>query len=145
MRLWLSVLLIAGCFAESHVPPATPANPNEPVAKHWRIYGHVMSDRPAVTDEDADALDGRELAIGYAEYETPFHGRCTEAVVVQKKRDTFEVTQELKIAKAGLGVGGDVLEFRMTCKEANKPALVIYVDSGHAISCWAGVCYLLGT
>jgi len=143
MRLWPS-LLLAGCLAESHAPPAAPANPAEAAAKHWRIYGHVMSDHPAVTDDDADALDGRELAIGYAEYESPFHGRCTEAIVAQKQRATGEVAQELNIAKSGLGVGANVLEFRLTCKEANKPALVIYVDGGHAISCWAGVCYLLG-
>lgn len=143
MHRWLSLLLVA-CAPVQHSMKAPPANPAEPVAKHWRIYGHVMSDHPAVTDEDADALDGRELAIGYADYETPFHGRCGEAVIAQKSRDTLGVTQELKIANAGLGVGGEIIEFRLTCKEVNKPALVIYVDNNHAISCWAGVCYLLG-
>ncbi len=143
MHRWLSLLALAGC------PPPPPAQAPKIddlalLAHSWKIYGHVLSERSAVSDEDATELDGREIVITATGYESPWQGTCDDYGRSRKTRQLVEVASELQIARAGLGLGDQVIEFRLVCQNKRSPPLTIVVDGEHALSCWNGACYLLG-
>ena len=145
MRLWPSLLLLVACHPRRiEIPPAKPI---DPLAHHWKIYGHVMTERAAVTDDDAAALDGRDVDIGETTYEAPFQGHCGAYAFTRRARPLTEIASELGVARAGLGLGDDVLQFHLTCpQQRTAPPLELVVDPAgqHALTCWTGVCYLLG-
>ncbi len=146
MHRWLSLLLVAGC---RHGGAATPA-PREDdlalLAHPWKVYGHVLSDKSAVNDDEATELDGREVAITAAGFESPWQGTCEDYGRSKRTRLLVEVASELSITRAGLGLGERVIEFRLICQNKRSPPMTILVDPErpHAVTCWNGACYLLG-
>jgi hypothetical protein len=114
------------------------------LAHPWKVYGHVLSDRPAVTESEASELDGRSVEITATTYESPWQGSCSEYARQRHMRMLVEIASDQKIPRAGLGLGDKVAEFKLTCSNRRSPPLTIYVEGKHAMTCWNGACYLLG-
>lgn len=144
MRRWLSLALLAGCPAPDAAAPKSGQDPDLAALAHpWKIYGHVLAERSAISDAEADALDGREVTVTASAYESPWQGSCDDYARTRRTRALVEVASELGIAHSGLGLGARVAEIRLLCQNKRSPPLTIVIDGPHALTCWSGACYLL--
>lgn len=137
---------LTGCgWLPPDSPPArpAPADPDAAVLHDWTVAGHVLGPRALVSEADAAAFHGRAVAISAAGYSSPWSGRCDDVHRERHPRALADVTAELALAHADLGLADPIVEYRLSCTTGRTPTLTCYVGGSHAVTCWAGVCYLL--
>jgi hypothetical protein len=139
----------AGC---GWLPPDSPASsppppdPDAPVLHDWKVAGHVLGPRALVSEADATGYHGRAVAISAAGYSSPWSGHCDDVRRERRPRALADVTAELSLARdrvADLGLADPIVEYHLSCTTGRTPTLTCYVAGAHALTCWAGVCYLL--
>ena len=145
MLRWLSIIVVvAACHPPDAAAPTSTEDPDLAALAHpWKIYGHVLAEKSAISEAEADALDGREVIVTATTYESPWQGSCADYARSRRTRALVEVAGELGIARAGLGLGARVAEIRLLCQNKRSPPLTMVVDGKHALTCWSGACYLL--
>lgn len=161
MRDWVTVGLVGlvGCGwlppdkttpAASPAAPA-PADPDAAALVHtWLVEEHVMVKGASIEEADAISFHGRTVVVGEAGFVSPWQGTCEDAAREKTARKRGGIISELAVestdrARLGTyGLGEDVTEFRLTCKDRSKPPpLILYVSSGKAMTCFGGACYLM--
>ena len=144
----LLVLALGGCSA----PPAPPAAPAavDAIAHTWTIERHLLTTSTALTEDDATLYAGREVVITARTYQSPFHGTCEDAG--RRTRDVLladvALEQDLPATArreaARYGLGRSLVEYKLTCGAVETvPPLTMFVADARAMTCFAGVCYLL--
>ncbi len=148
------VVLLASC---SWLPPDTPPKKPAPVDRDlvmlvhtWTVENHVMSGRSTLGDRDALEMTGRKVEITASSYKTPWHGTCDDAVHERRERVFADIVSEADLNGEGratairFGFGDPIEEYELSCGENHRvPGLVIYISGDRAMTCFAGVCYLL--
>lgn len=117
----------------------------------WKIVDHVLATDAAMTEADANALHGRTVEVRAAGYTSPWHGTCDDAGRQRRKRVLADVTLESDVTTEGrqriarFGFDTDLFEFKLSCNDPGRraPTITIYVANERAMTCFAGVCYLL--
>jgi hypothetical protein len=144
-----ALLLVGGC---GWLPPdhptaqPVPAAPDAALFHDWKVAGHVLSARALISDYDASEFHGRSVVVSDNTYASPWSGSCDQAGRQKTPRVATEVALEHDIAADradSLSLGEPVLEYRLRCAAGTAPGLTLYVAGAHAVTCWAGVCYLL--
>jgi len=146
--------LIALALASSGCPAAAPpqgpaADPETAELVHaWRVDAHLLGKHTSLTDADAAAHHGHAVSITRSSYTSPWHGTCEEYGQMRRERPLAEVAAELGIARArvlALGFVDPLAEHRLSCVdvEHRATALTLYVSKARALTCFAGVCYVL--
>jgi hypothetical protein len=143
-------MLVGGCGwlpADSPaVKPAPPA-PDAALLHAWKVTGHVLGARALISDYDAAGFDGRSVVISDNGYVSPWSGSCDQAGRQKTPRVAAEIALEHDIAAGradSLGLGEPIVEYRMTCAAGSAPGLTLYLGGARAVTCFTGVCYLLG-
>jgi hypothetical protein len=124
----------------------TPPDPDAAVFHDWKVAGHVLGPRSLISETDAAEFHGRAVAISAAGYNSPWSGRCNDVRRERRPRALADITVELSLASdrvADLGIADPIVEYRLSCSTGRTPTLTCYVAGVHALTCWAGVCYLL--
>lgn len=144
-------VLLAGC-----PKPAAPPKPPEPaadpdadlVAHTWLVVEHLRVKGASIAEADANGFHGRTIVVVPNGFASPWQPGCERAKREKRPRGLTELFAELEIVEGGaskaaaFGMTSDILEFRMTCAERGTP-LIIWVGGKHAMTCFAGACYLL--
>lgn len=142
----LSVLL-AGCGLLPPDPPAQPAvaaDPDAALLHDWKIAGHVLGSRALVSDLDAAGFHGRGVAVSAGGYVSPWSGTCEQANRQKSARALAELTRDHDLAPGtALQLAEPITEYRLSCVTGTAPGMIVYVGGPHAVTCFAGVCYLL--
>jgi hypothetical protein len=129
-------------------PPARPAppDPDAAVLHDWKVTGHVLGPRPLISELDAAEFHGRTVAISPGAYSSPWSGACDDARRASQPRTLAELAERQQLAAdrtASLELGAPITEYQLSCTTSRTPVLTCYVAGAHAVTCWAGVCYLL--
>lgn len=139
-------MALAGCGLLPPDSPATrpaPADPDAPVLHDWKVADHVLAKRALISDLDAAGFHGRTVAVAAGTYASPWSGTCEQANRQHTARVLAEVALDHEVDAARLALPRDVTEYRMSCATGSAPGLTVYVAGAHAMTCFAGVCYLL--
>ena len=143
------MFLIGGCGWLPADPPATtpaPPHADAPLLHDWKIAGHVLGTRALISDYDAAEFDGRTVSVTDGGYASPWSGRCEQSTRQKAPRAVAEVALEHDVAVAQadrLALGTPVVEYQLRCATGSAPGMIVYVGGAHAVTCFAGVCYLL--
>jgi len=143
-------MLVGGCgWLPADSPPVqpTPPAPDAMLFHDWKVTGHVLGARALISDYDAAEFDGRRVVVSDAGYVSPWSGSCDQAGRQKTSGVAAEIALEhdISASRAGdLGLESPISEYRMTCVAGSAPGLTMYVGGAHAVTCFAGVCYLLG-
>jgi hypothetical protein len=138
----------AGCLPPD-APPRAPSDPDITALVHaWRVDAHLLGKHTSLSDADAAQLHGRAVSIRDTGYATPWHGTCEESGQTQRERLLAEVAAELAIDRPAvlrLGFTNPLVEHRLSCLDPGHraPTLTVYTSAGRALTCFAGVCYVL--
>jgi hypothetical protein len=134
-------------------PPKPPAATDEDLARTvavWRIVDHVLAASTTMSDADAAALDGRTVEIRASGFTSPWHGSCDETGRQKRSRVLADVTADAGVPAAGrattarFGLGDGLIEYTFSCNGTTRtPPLTLFIAGPHAMTCFAGVCYLL--
>jgi hypothetical protein len=151
---WAEVVIACGLAA--CLPPETPAkapapvDPDAELAHAWKITGHVLAAKTSQSDRDAGELHGRVVDLRNGSYVTPWHGTCEDVGRQKRARVLADVALELDLSAASrgaiarYGVANELVEYQLSCNgKTRTPALLIFVGGARALTCFAGVCYLL--
>jgi len=124
--------------------------PVEDLTYTWKVASHELGTKTTMSEQDAIAAHGRELAITASGYTTPWHGRCAEAKRERSRASLVEVTADVDVTPDGrarlkqFGIAVDPIEYRLVCQgRTTAPLLTIWVTGKRAMTCFGGVCYLL--
>jgi hypothetical protein len=145
----LALLLGGGCGWLPPDGPAVkpaPANPDAALFRDWKVTGHVLGAHALISDYDAAGFVGRSVAVSEGGYGSPWSGSCDQTGRQKTARVAAEIALEHDIAASrsdSLGLAAPITEYRMTCLTGSAPGLTVYVGGAHAVTCFAGVCYLL--
>jgi hypothetical protein len=143
-------MLVGGCGwlpADRPAVPPTPPAPDAALFHDWKVTGHVLGARALISDYDAAEFDGRSVVISDTSYVSPWSGSCGQAGRQKTTRVAAEIAIEHDIAASHadrLGLGPSIVEYRITCATGSAPGLTLYLGGAHAVTCFTGVCYLLG-
>ncbi len=154
--VWLAIVAACGGARGGRATEA-PRDPDLLAIAHaWLIENHVVTPRSYLADADAMEMHGRTVAITANGYTTPFQGACKHATFSKQTRVLAQVAadedlaDDLRFVPERFGITGNLLEFKFVCndvRENGRSALVpirtIYVADARAMTCFAGVCYLL--
>jgi hypothetical protein len=148
----LLALVLAACpkKAPPVEKPVTPVeDPDaEQVAHTWLVVEHLRVKGASIAEADANGFHGRTIVIVANGFASPWQPGCEKAKREKRSREMNELFDELEIEKGGpskaaaFGMTSDLLEFRMTCADRGTP-LIIWVGGKHAMTCFAGACYLM--
>ncbi len=139
----------AGCLPPDAPPRAPSGDPDLAALVHaWRVDAHLLAKHSSLTDADAARHHGRAVSIRASGYATPWHGTCEDSGRTQRSRLLAEVAAELAIDRPAvlrLGFTDPLVEHRLSCLDLGHPApmLLVFTSSGRALTCFAGVCYVL--
>jgi hypothetical protein len=142
-------VIVAGCGWLPADAPATtpaPAHPDAALLHAWKVTDHVLGTRALISAYDATGFHGRAVTVSDAGYVSPWSGSCDQARRAKAPRVAAEIAIEHDIAAteaASLGLAAPILEYELTCLAGTAPGLTLYVAGSRAVTCWAGVCYLL--
>ena len=111
---------------------------------------HVMSGRSTLGDADALQMTGRTVEITASSYKSPWHGTCDDAVHERRERLFADILTEADLngearqTAIHFGFGDPIEQYELSCGDNHRvPGLVIYISGDRAMTCFAGVCYLL--
>ncbi len=146
---WVVVLLpLAACppqpAAVATTPAAAAAVPG--IDYTWKITGHVMLPSATIDERDAVSWNGREITVTKSTYASPFQGTCEQAGRVRRNRELEDVIVELSAPRSiatDYNLQSPVVEYRLTCRQRERPPLAMYVTTDRAMTCFSGVCYFL--
>ena len=140
-------------FALAFVVTACPAKPTPvtpagvaAVDATWKVIGHVLLPTATIDERDAVAFNGREITVTRTTYASPFQGTCEQAGRVRRNRELEDVIVELDAPRSiatDYAMASPVVEYRLTCRERERPPLEMYVTAERAMTCFSGVCYFL--
>ena len=65
-----------------------------------------------------------------------------EEPVVDEARDAVEVGAPRSVV-ADFQLADPIVEYRLTCREHERPPLAMFVGAERALTCFGGVCYVL--
>ncbi len=150
----VSVAAVAGC---GWLPSDTPAKPpvvvDQDIAQTvhvWKIAEHVLSSTTTMSEPDAAELHGRTVQIAVSAYASPWHGSCDDAGRQKRERVLADVTAEADVSAGGravavkFGIAESLTEYTFSCVGTTRiPPLTMYISGARAMTCFAGVCYLL--
>lgn len=152
----IAVLLLAcGC---GWLPPDSPPKPqtrgdlDAAALEHvWVIQNHILGGNASLSEHEAFELHGRKVLISATEVQTPWHGSCDDPKRDRRDRSLSEVVSAGDLAGDARGVAKRfglaerVTEYTFTCAATvhQIPPFVLDVSGDSAMTCWAGVCYLL--
>lgn len=149
-RILAVAALLATTACPATPPPAGPAAADATVVPSadatWTIVGHVLTPTATVDEHDALAWNGRTITITKTSYASPFQGTCETAGRVRRNRALEEVLAEASASSAvaaSYALKEPIVEYRLTCREHERPPLAIYVGAERALTCFGGVCYVL--
>ncbi|TMQ17358.1 MAG: hypothetical protein E6J91_10365 [Deltaproteobacteria bacterium] len=130
-------------------PPARPAppDPDAPLFHTWKVGDHVLGARALISEVDAAEFRDRTVAVTATAYSSPWSGSCGDARRERQPRTLAEIAAAQHIddrRAAGLGLREPIVEHQLLCVTSRTPALTIYVGGPRAVTCWSGVCYVLG-
>lgn len=147
MRGGLLWILVSGCGVlppDAPSQPTAPADPDAAVLHDWKVAGHVLGSRALISDLDAAGFHGRRVAIAPGGYVSPWSGTCEQSNRQKSARTLAEVTHDHDLAPGvSLQLADPIVEFRLSCVTGAAPGMILYVAGAHAVTCFAGVCYLL--
>jgi hypothetical protein len=157
IRLWSELLVVAAIAGCGLLPPDSPATPPpkhvapDPdvieLAHAWKIADHILASTTEMSDHDAAELTGRTVEIRETSYKSPWQGSCEDAGRSKRSRVLADVAAELDVPRAAavkFGLGDKLVEYRMSCNGTTRtPPLTLFVAGSHAMTCFAGVCYLM--
>jgi hypothetical protein len=145
------VVLLAACpkKAPDSAKPTQPADPDAEIVAHtWLVDAHLRVKGASIAEADANGFHGRTIVVLPNGFASPWQPACDQAKREKRPREMNELFDELEIEKGGpskaaaFGMTSDLLEFRMTCADRGTP-LIIWVGGKHAMTCFAGACYLM--
>ena len=145
-------LLLAACPHGGDPPTTAPKLDDNALLVHpWKVSGHVLSAAAVMSDTDADALTGRIVEITPTGYTSPWHGTCESATRERRSKSLVEVTTAERVSETdrarltSLGFTADLVEYRLSCRDnLRAPELALWIADKHMLTCWNGVCYVLG-
>src|SRR5690242_17292280 len=151
-RSWCVLLVIAqgGC---GWLPPDSPAtkpaeDPDAALLHDWKITGHLLGPHAVISEADAAGFHGRTIAVTPTGYSSPWSGSCDDASRQRAPRALADVAADLELTggRVGdLGLVEPITRYVLSCVHGSAPPLQLYLGSGHAATCWSGVCYALST
>jgi hypothetical protein len=142
----LALAALAGCGWLPPDRPATapaPADPDAAVLHDWKVADHVLARRALISDLDAAGFHGRTVSVAATTYASPWSGACDQANRQHTPRVLAEVALDHEVDAARLALSAPITEYRLSCATGSAPGLTLYVAGPHAVTCFAGVCYLL--
>ena len=145
--LVLSALTVGCGWLPPDHPAARPAppDPDAAVFHGWKVTGQVLGPRALISEADAAEFRDRTVEVNAIGYSAPWSGACGEARREKQPRALTEVAAAHELDRAAnLGLVEPIVEYQLLCIANRTPPLILYVAGPHAVTCWSGVCYLLG-
>lgn len=150
MRIAIALLACCGPLPSDAEEPKPVVDADAVALVHaWKITGHEMGTKTALSEDDATAMHGRTVDIAATGYTSPFHGNCEESTRTKRSSSLVELTADVDVSPDGrarlkqFGLAKDVSEYKLVCRNAKVPPLTIYLTGDRAMTCFGGVCYLL--
>jgi hypothetical protein len=144
----LALPFLAACLPPDS-PPQKPAAA-DPAAYTWIVENHIIGDRSAMTDTEANEMHGRKVEITAHGFHTPWHGTCDDSSREEHKRSLSQIKNDVDLSEdrgnkiLRFGIRDPILQYTFTCRDTSRvPNLTLYVSGERALTCFGRVCYLL--
>jgi hypothetical protein len=149
--VWVAVVVFVFGLAACHPPARTVATPSAAppvpgIDYTWKIIGHVMLPSATIDERDAVGWNGREITVTRSTYASPFQGTCEQSGRVRRNRELEDIIVEVNAPRSvatDYNLSSPVVEYRLTCRQRERPPLAMYVSTDRAMTCFSGVCYFL--
>lgn len=151
----IGLLLVASCsWLPADSPPQKPVPTDVDVvalAHTWVIETHALAGNTALSDSEANGMNGRKVEISATGFKSPWQGTCEDVSRDKHERAAAELSMKYDLmgeawaTAARFGIGPQATEYQLDCTTRGNrtPPLTMVVTGARAMTCFGGVCYLL--